>query len=142
MTTARLVVSHNIRALMDNSVPKVSQALIGDVIELKQPQVSQRLHGRHPWGIDELEHIADFFGVEITLLVDPDPNAVYRWLAENGRIDLRDRPMPNRACNHPYGSNALHLFDPDEIPAFIDLRDPVVTNRNQNDSLALLANAS
>jgi hypothetical protein len=142
MTAARLTVSHNIKALMDNSVPKVSQALIGDVIDLKQPQVSLRLHGRHPWGIDELEQIAEFFGVEITLLVDTDPNAVYRWLAEHGRIDLRDRPMPNRACNHPYGSNALHLFDPDELPTLIDLREPPVTDMTYEGPIVLLANAS
>lgn len=142
MNAARLTVSRNIRALMDNSVPKVSQTLIGDVIELKQPQVSQRLQGRQPWGIDELEQIAEFFGVAITLLVDSDENAVYRWLAENGRIDLRDKRISPSNWNPTEGPFALRLFDPDGPDVVIDLRDHIVNNLIEAEPFALLADAS
>ena len=139
MHSARQSVSHNIKALMDNSVPRVSQKLVGELIDREQPQVSQRLRGHQPWTLDELEQIAEFFGVDITLLVDNDPHAVYRWLAENGRIDVRDRPGFTRTCNHPYGSQDPLPFDEGYV---IDLRDHIITPTHQNGPTALLVRAS
>lgn len=139
MRTARQTVSHNIKALMNNSVPKVSQRLIGELINVKQPQVSLRLQGQQEWGLDELEAIAEWFGVEITLLVDSDPLAVHRWLAENGTIDLRDKPIPSSSCSAVTRSNDPRLFDPDGPEVVIDLRDNRVAEITQDGPLALYA---
>ena len=116
MACSTLTVSNNIRVLMNNSMPRVSQERIAGVIDLEQPQVSKRMRGLQSWRLDELDKIAAFFDVELTLLVDSDPSAVYRWLAEHGAIDLRDEGESVSTCNHPSGSYALRLFDPDGLP--------------------------
>ena len=142
MGTAVQTVSNNIKALRDNSTPRVSQKRIGEAIGVRQPQVSLRLSGSQPWGLDELDQIAQLFRVPLTLLVDPDPGAVYRWLAEHGRIEVPDQDVTRSTCNHPYGSYVPRLFDPDEPGFVIDLRDHIVTQSTGKEPLALYANAS
>lgn len=107
-TTQR--VSTNIRLLMNNSTPRVSQQTISDVIGLEQPQVSKRMRGLQDWRIGELEAIAKFFDVPFTLLVEPETSAVYRYLAEHGVIDLTDQDGPMNTCT--YGTRS----DDPELP--------------------------
>lgn len=139
MTTARKSVSNNIRTLMNNASPKVTQTRLGEVIGREQPQVSQRLNARHPWTLDELEAIATFFDVEITLLVDPDPNAVFKWLAEHGSIELRDQQKRTTAWSTETVHQPQLPFGPNGPDVVIDLRDHRMGDSRHDDARGLLA---
>jgi DNA-binding XRE family transcriptional regulator len=75
-----------------------------------------------------------------------DPETTLLWLEQGDVINLRDEQIPPSSCNHPFGSYALRLFDPDEPPAVIDLRDHLAAQIHQPEheigTLALLVKAS
>lgn len=65
-TPTREGVSAEIRALMGRH--KVNQTQLAAAIGLKQSGVSERLNGKTPWNIDELDRVAAYFNVPITTL--------------------------------------------------------------------------
>lgn len=72
-----------------------------------------------------------------------DPTLTLLWLQLGDDINLRDQGESVSTCNHLSGSYALRLFDPDELPAVIDLRDHIVAETaHENGSIRLYANAS
>lgn len=52
----------------------MTQARISTIVGLSQGQVSQRFNGRLPWSLDELDVLADAFGIEtIDFFAPPRP---------------------------------------------------------------------
>lgn len=63
----RLAVAEEILALMGRT--RTRQTTLAHAIGLSQPSLSKRLSGQQPFDLDELLAIADYFGVEIRVLL-------------------------------------------------------------------------
>lgn len=55
------IVSEEVRSLMGRR--NVSQGTLAEIMGLNQTAVSARLRGKTPWKVDEVGHLAGFFGV-------------------------------------------------------------------------------
>jgi len=58
----RLAAAEEVRALMGRR--RMSQTALADVLGVTQTQVSKRLRGVIPFDIDEIERLAEYFGVD------------------------------------------------------------------------------
>ena len=67
----RNAVSAEIRALMGRH--RVTQTELAHWLGIGQSSLSERLNGRVPWDIDDLNGIAERFGVEVATLFAPPP---------------------------------------------------------------------
>lgn len=90
---AREIIAANIRALMGRhrcSQEKLAKEALGK----KQPAISKRLSGEVAFDIDELLAIADYFNVEVTVLLQGIPGqgeSSLRWIptpTDGGEMSL------------------------------------------------------
>lgn len=93
----RSAIAEEVRALMGRR--RVTQEKLAAAIGMSQPSLSKRLFGVVPWTIDDLEAIADYFGVKITDLLP-----IIRWNMQGAGPDpfLTSLPMPSGQLEIPY----------------------------------------
>lgn len=70
-TTLRETVAGEVRARMARK--RVRQVDLAEVLGMSQPSLSQRLTGRYPFTVDELDRLAQFFDVEPADLIRGTP---------------------------------------------------------------------
>lgn len=60
-------VAEEVRALMGRR--RMSQAQLGSVLSMSQVSVSERLRGKTPFTLDDLERLASYFDVSLSSLM-------------------------------------------------------------------------
>jgi len=93
-------VSAEVRAMLGRT--RSTQKDLAEFLELSQPAISQRLLGRVPWTLRELQEAADYFDCSVTDLI---PDFRSRWSLEHeadrqtaGQVTLPF--VPNTPTSH------------------------------------------
>lgn len=84
------LVSENVRALMART--RTKQQALAVALGMTQGAVSKKVNGDRPFTLDELELVADYFGVPVQSLFDPPRVLPFpRGLTDTGT----DTPTPD-----------------------------------------------
>ena len=85
------IVAENIR--IESARRGYSQSALARAIEMSQPAINQRWRGMTRWQLDELESIAQLFGVPVAYLVSdnaPMPTPVGMRPRQDSNLQPRD----------------------------------------------------
>ncbi len=84
------------------------QKHLSEILKISQPQVSARLNGHLPWNTDEIDALADAFGIEPGDLMRTPPQGISAAaiLARLPRVDSNHQPAGSLPAG--YGSPAAN----------------------------------
>ena len=126
---------------------RVTDDELGQMLGKSRQTGWAKRHGTSRITWDDFDLLVLGFDVDkqVFLMEEADLEKWYartKWTGPKRPIATIDLRTDVCTCDHPYGSYALRLFDPDELPEVIDLRDHMVTHHHENESPRLYANAS